>query len=92
MEEEGHVVTAEDLMSAVRDRIDGVEHVQAEDESGGCGAMFNLIVVSEVFKGKPLLVQQRMVNTALKEEIAQIHAITVKTKTPEQWSKMQAGL
>ena len=29
-----------------------------------------------------------MVNEALKEEMQQIHALTQKTLTPEQWNKM----
>jgi len=90
MSEEEAIITPEQLMQAVRERIPDVEHVEAEDLSDGCGSKFDVIVVSEAFKGKPLLAQQRMVNTALKEEIAQIHAITLKTKTPEQWAKLNA--
>jgi stress-induced morphogen len=84
------IITPALLESAVRSKIAGVTHVQAEDLSDGCGAKFSLLVVSSEFAGKPLLQQQRLVNTNLKEEISRMHAITLKTKTPEQWEKIQA--
>ncbi len=84
------IITPALLESAVRSKIAGVTHVQAEDLSDGCGAKFSLIVVSSEFAGKPLLQQQRLVNTNLKDEISRMHAITLKTKTPEQWEKLQS--
>jgi stress-induced morphogen len=82
-------ITADHLMDAIRERIPGVTYVLAEDLSDGCGDKFDVVVVSDEFKGKPLLAQQRLVNTALKEEIALIHAITLKTKTTAQWAKLK---
>ena len=78
-------------MAKIRQEIPNVEHLECNDLSDGCGSKFDLIVVSSEFQRKPLLAQQRMVNTALKDEITHIHAITMKTKTPEQWAKMQAS-
>jgi stress-induced morphogen len=40
--------------------------------------------------GKPLLARHRAVNAALKEELNSIHAITLKTYTPQQWGDIQA--
>ena len=40
--------------------------------------------------GKPLLARHRAVNTALAEELKRIHAITLKTLTPEQYDALQA--
>ena len=52
--------------------------------------MFEAIIVSPRFEKKTMLARARLVNTALKEEIATIHAWTPKCYTPEQWAKMQA--
>jgi stress-induced morphogen len=50
--------------------------------AGGCGAMFAIYVESERFRGKTLVQQHRMVNEALKEELASMHGITVQTAVP----------
>ncbi|KAI5291975.1 cell separation during budding, partial [Ascosphaera acerosa] len=45
------------------------------------------LIVSSAFQGKTLLARHRLVNAALKDEIAQIHAWTPRCLTPEQWEK-----
>uniref|UniRef100_A0A0G4FVB4 BolA-like protein n=1 Tax=Chromera velia CCMP2878 TaxID=1169474 RepID=A0A0G4FVB4_9ALVE len=60
------------------------------DQSGGCGAAFHAIVVSEAFEGQRLLQRQRMVNDAIKAEMAEIHAFTMKCYTPAEFEKAQA--
>jgi stress-induced morphogen len=60
------------------------------DQSDGCGSKFDLVLVSTTFEGKPLLARHRAVNGALASEIAAIHALTMKTYTPEQWATMNA--
>lgn len=54
---------------------------------GGCGQMFEATIVSPQFAGKRSLQRHRLVNTALKEEIAALHAWTQKCYTPEEWEK-----
>ena len=56
---------------------------------GGCGQMFEAIIVSPAFEKKTTLARHRLVNTTLKEEIAAIHAWTPKCFTPDEWSKKQ---
>ena len=56
--------------------------VGVEDASGGCGSFFNVKVVSPVFKGQSLVMQHRMINECLKEEIAELHGLTIKTALP----------
>ncbi|KAJ1927632.1 BolA-like protein, partial [Linderina pennispora] len=51
-------------------------HVEVLDVSGGCGSMFQAIVVSEAFDGKSRLQRQRLVNEVLKEEMKSIHAFS----------------
>jgi stress-induced morphogen len=56
---------------------------------GGCGQAFSAIIVSSLFEKKNTLAKHRLVNTALKAEIAAIHAWTPKCYTPEQWEKQR---
>ncbi len=81
-------VTAESLTATLKEKL-GAAHVQAEDMSGGCGQAFNAIIVSDQFEKKTILARHRLVNSALKAEIAAIHAWTPKCLTPEQWEKQQ---
>nr|CCA16610.1 conserved hypothetical protein [Albugo laibachii Nc14] len=56
--------------------------VQVTDVSGGCGSMYNVKVVSSQFEGKSRVIQHRMVNEVLKDEIKGMHGLTIKTSTP----------
>lgn len=47
--------------------------------------------MSPEFAGKNSLKRHRLVNSALKEEIAAIHAWTAKCQTPEEWQKDKAA-
>lgn len=58
---------------------------------GGCGQMFEATIVSPQFEGKRTLQRHRLVNTALKEIIAQIHAWTPKCYTAEEWEKQKSA-
>jgi stress-induced morphogen len=65
-------------------------HVEVVDESDGCGGKFSCVVVSEKFRGKPLIQRHRLVNSALQEELKTIHAFSQKTFTPEQWKEQNS--
>lgn len=69
----------EKLKAAFPDATD----VLVKDQSGGCGASFLIEITSEQFRGKLPVAQQRLVNKALKEEIASWHAVTIRAKVPE---------
>ncbi|OIW26743.1 bola-like protein [Coniochaeta ligniaria NRRL 30616] len=58
---------------------------------GGCGQAFTSLIVSPEFAGKNSLKRHRLVNTALKDEIALIHAWSAKCQTPEEWEKEKAA-
>ncbi|XP_071476820.1 bolA-like protein 2 [Diadema antillarum] len=82
-------VTAESLEKKIRDELQAT-HVEVLDETaGGCGQKFSTVIVSEKFEGKPLLQRHRMVNACLEEELKIIHAFSMKTLTPADWSKRQ---
>lgn len=47
---------------------------------------FKLVIVSQEFDGIPLIKRHRLINTLLSEELEEdIHALSLITKTPEQW-------
>lgn len=58
--------------------------------TGGCGQAFTSLIVSPKFQGLNSLKRHRLVNAALKEEIASIHAWTAKCQTPEEWERTRA--
>ncbi|OAA56055.1 BolA domain protein [Cordyceps fumosorosea ARSEF 2679] len=58
--------------------------------TGGCGQAFTSLIVSPQFHGLTSLKRHRLVNAALRDEIAAIHAWTAKCQTPEEWERARA--
>lgn len=58
------------------------EHVEVE----GDGRHFQAVIVSSAFAGKPLLHRHRQVYQALGDRMERIHALSMKTLTPDQWT------
>jgi stress-induced morphogen len=56
--------------------------LQVQDVSGGCGSMYALDIVSEQFKGLPIVKQHRLVNSVLGDELKKWHGVQMKTKAP----------
>ena len=62
------------------------------DKSDGLcdgGAKLEVLVVSDAFDKLPPLKRHRMVNDCLKELMPQIHALSLKTYTPEQYDNIR---
>lgn len=62
----------------------------------GDGSHFEVTVVGEVFEGKSMVDEQRMVYATLGDRITsgEIHAINIKAYTPAEWataSKLQTS-
>lgn len=65
---------------------DGLAHSVATVQ--GDGHHFDAVVVCAQFEGKNTLARQRMVYAALGEKMDQaIHALSFKTRTPEEFEK-----
>lgn len=79
-------LSAEALEKIIQERLDA-SLVQVQDMSGGCGQAFAVIIVSNSFEKKNKLMRHRMVNGALKDEIASIHAFTQKNFTEAEWNE-----
>jgi len=54
--------------------------------------MYKVVVESPAFKEKTKLEQHKMVMDALSDDMDQIHAINVKTRTPSELNVMSLGL
>ncbi|MBD2102168.1 BolA family transcriptional regulator [Leptolyngbya sp. FACHB-261] len=81
------------IQTVLRDQL-GALVVEVEDEShrhaghrgNNGGGHYNVVVVSPEFSGKTLMERHRMVHDALADEMkVAIHALSLKTYTPEQW-------
>ncbi|KXH39916.1 BolA-like protein [Colletotrichum nymphaeae SA-01] len=57
----------------------------------GCGQAFTSTIVSPAFEKQTSLKRHRLVNAALKDEIAQIHAWSAKCQTPAEWERDRAA-
>jgi acid stress-induced BolA-like protein IbaG/YrbA len=62
--------------------------IAVQDLTGG-GDHFQVVVVSSLFTGKTLLDQHQMVYGILRDALGseRIHALALKTYTPEQWER-----
>jgi stress-induced morphogen len=85
------MVDANDIAKSVGANFE-CEKVIVQDMSGDCGEKFDVYVVSKAFDGMKILDRHRAVQQALAAEIAQIHAITIKAWTPEQWQAKKGDL
>jgi len=56
------------------------DNLEIIDISGNCGTSFSIKLKSPDFKGKTIIMQHRMVNEALKEELKDIHALQIKSE------------
>jgi len=60
----------------------------AQVQVTGDGSHFDAVVVSEAFVGLTPLKKQRLVMDSVKPQIAsgELHALSIKTFTPEEWA------
>ncbi|XP_058091111.1 protein BOLA2 [Magnolia sinica] len=80
-------VTKEEVEATLTEKMKP-SHLEVIDTSGGCGASFAIEIVSEQFEGKRLLERHRLVNSALEEQMKNIHALSIKKAvTPAQWQQ-----
>jgi acid stress-induced BolA-like protein IbaG/YrbA len=58
--------------------------------NGDDGRHFDILVIGDMFKGLSPVKKQQLVYAALQAEIADgsIHAVNMKTLTPEEWQRL----
>ncbi|WFD34674.1 hypothetical protein MCUN1_001515 [Malassezia cuniculi] len=85
------MVTQAELEAAIHREIGNIATLLVSDVSGGCGQAYDVVIVSDVFKGLTTLKRHRLVNDRLRAEIAQMHAFSQKTYTVEQFNALKAA-
>ena len=65
--------------------------VRVDDLTGG-GDHFQVWIIAAAFAGKSLVEQHQMVYAVLKDALGseRIHALALKTYSPEQWERLAA--
>lgn len=81
------MVSASQVESMIKAALPDAE-VQIQDLTGG-GDHYQAIVVSSEFEGKSLVQQHQMVYRAVGQAMSTeaIHALALKTYTPESWTQ-----
>jgi Predicted transcriptional regulator, BolA superfamily len=83
------MVTAAQIKSYIEDNLT-CDLVQVE---GDDGQHFQAVIVSAEFAGKSMVQQHQRVYKALGDRMGgEIHALSMKTFTPEDWRKLAAEL
>jgi acid stress-induced BolA-like protein IbaG/YrbA len=78
------LLSAKQLESYITEKID-CEYIQV---LGDDGTHFEAVIVSSAFVGKSMVKQHQLVYGALGDRMrAEIHALSMKTLTPEQWQQ-----
>jgi len=75
------MITPENVKAFIQQGLD-CEHIQVE----GDGRHFEAVIVSAAFEGKGMLQQHQLVYRAIGDKMEDIHALSMKTFTPEQWA------
>uniref|UniRef100_A0A8D8T8S7 BolA-like protein 3 n=1 Tax=Cacopsylla melanoneura TaxID=428564 RepID=A0A8D8T8S7_9HEMI len=73
-------VSESSLKSVLQREFPKAKTIEVQDVSGGCGAMFEILVVSPDFKGLSTVKQHMMINKALKAEIKEMHGLRIHTE------------
>ncbi len=81
------MVTPEDVKRYIADGL-ACEHL----EVSGDGHHFEAVIVSAAFAGKRPIARHQLVYAALGDRMkAEIHALSMKTLTPEEWQRSADG-
>lgn len=72
------------IVEKLRSQFPGATSVEVSDISGGCGAMYQIAIEAEEFRGKKTVAQHRLVNQVLAEEIKEMHGLQLTTKVPDK--------
>ena len=83
-------IQPDEIQALVKRTIPNAQ-AEVEDFTGG-GDHFRIVVISSVFQGKTLIDQHRLVQASIHEalEDGRIHAVHIKTFTPEMWAKKRS--
>ncbi|XP_051553480.1 bolA-like protein 3 [Myxocyprinus asiaticus] len=66
----------------LQEKFPHASSLKVVDISGGCGAMYEIHIESDEFRGKRTVQQHQLVNQALKDEIKAMHGLRIFTDVP----------
>jgi acid stress-induced BolA-like protein IbaG/YrbA len=83
----GYAMHAQEIEHLIEEQLPGARATVRGDD----GVHFDAVVVSDRFAGKSLIQQHRLVYAALggRMEREEIHALSLKTYTPDAWRERQ---
>ncbi|XP_059360403.1 bolA-like protein 3 [Carassius carassius] len=70
------------LTRLLKEKFPRASSLKVVDISGGCGAMYEIHIESDEFRGKRTVQQHQLVNQALKDEIKAMHGLRIFTDVP----------
>lgn len=81
------MINKDDIRKLIEEGLSGAEAMIKGDD----GSHFEGVVVCQDFDGKNMLEQHRMVFNTLGDRMQTgiIHALSLRTYTPEEWSRQQ---
>jgi len=74
---------SEQMIEILKRKFPTAKNIEVVDVSGGCGAMYEVLVESSEFKGLSVVKQHRMINETLKDQIKQMHGLRIHTIIPK---------
>lgn len=81
------MITPEEIKNFIQQGL-ACQHIEVR----GDGHHFEALIVSEAFTGKSMVQQHQLVYGALGDRMKQeIHALSMKTFSPEQWQNTSAA-
>lgn len=81
------MLTAQQLENYITDKL-SCDHIRV---TGDDGTHFEAVIVSPAFVGKSMVQQHQLVYAALGDRMrAEIHALSMRTLTPEAWAKLNS--
>ncbi|KAI1890193.1 hypothetical protein AGOR_G00171160 [Albula goreensis] len=72
------------IAQILKEKFPQAASLKVVDISGGCGAMYEIHIESEEFKGKRTVQQHQLVNQALQDEIQGMHGLRIFTDVPRK--------
>ncbi|XP_060796419.1 bolA-like protein 3 [Neoarius graeffei] len=72
------------ITKILKEKFPQASSLKVVDISGGCGAMYEIHIESDEFRGKRIVQQHQVVNQALKEEIKGMHGLRIFTAVPKK--------
>ncbi|XP_030622455.1 bolA-like protein 3 [Chanos chanos] len=72
------------ITQILKEKFPLASSLKVVDISGGCGAMYEIHIESDEFRGKRTVQQHQLVNQALKEEIQAMHGLRIFTDVPQK--------